>query len=163
MARVKKMAGPNVELLGYQSSAVVRDYMQRARAFVFAAEEDFGIAPVEAQACGTPLIAFGRGGALETVRGLDHPRPTGIFFAEQSAAAIAAAVTEFERNESMLDPRSCRENSQRFSPNVFREKYGRFVRSCWSAFKSGNSSVGSPRLRRHEQDEADPNALTGTG
>jgi glycosyltransferase involved in cell wall biosynthesis len=163
MARVRKMAGPNVELLGYQSSAVVRDYMQRARAFVFAAEEDFGIAPVEAQACGTPLIAFGRGGALETVRGLDHPRPTGIFFAEQSAAAIAAAVTEFERNESKLDPRACTESAQRFSPNVFRDRYGRFVRNCWSAFKSGSSTAGSSRLRRHEQDEGDPSAWAETG
>jgi glycosyltransferase involved in cell wall biosynthesis len=113
---------------------------------VFAAEEDFGIAPVEAQACGTPVIAFGRGGALETVRGLDHPRPTGIFFAEQTPAAIAAAVTEFEHNESKLDPKACRENSQRFSPAVFRERYGRFVRNCWSAFKSSGSSAGSADL-----------------
>ena len=138
MDRVRKVAGPNVELLGYQSTAVVRDYMQRARAFVFAAEEDFGIAPVEAQACGTPVIAFGRGGALETVRGLEHPRPTGIFFAEQTPAAIAAAVTEFEQNESKFDPRACRDNSQRFSPTVFRERYSHFVRNCWAAFKSGN-------------------------
>jgi glycosyltransferase involved in cell wall biosynthesis len=143
MARVRKMAGPNVELLGFQSSEVVRDYMQRARAFVFAAEEDFGIAPVEAQACGTPVIAFGRGGALETVRGLEHARPTGIFFAEQSPAAIAAAVTEFEHNESKFDPRFCRDNSQRFSPTVFRERYGRFVRNCWAAFKSGELAAGA--------------------
>ncbi|MFL6602474.1 MAG: glycosyltransferase family 4 protein [Steroidobacteraceae bacterium] len=143
MARVRKMAGPNVELLGFQSSEVVRDYMQRARAFVFAAEEDFGIAPVEAQACGTPVIAFGRGGALETVRGLEHARPTGIFFAEQSPAAIAAAVTEFEHNESKFDPRSCRDNSQRFSPSVFRERYGHFVRNCWAAFKSGELAAGA--------------------
>jgi glycosyltransferase involved in cell wall biosynthesis len=163
MTRVRKLAGSNVELLGYQSSAVVRAYMQRARAFVFAAEEDFGIAPVEAQACGTPVIAFGRGGALETVRGLDHPRPTGIFFAEQSAAAIAAAVTEFERCQSKFDPRSCRESSQRFSPNVFRDRYGRFVGNCWSAFKSGSSDGGSSRLRLREQDEADPNAWAETG
>jgi glycosyltransferase involved in cell wall biosynthesis len=163
MARVRKIAGPNVELLGYQSSATVRAYMQRARAFVFAAEEDFGIAPVEAQACGTPLIAFGRGGALETVRGLDHPKPTGIFFAEQSPAAIAAAVTEFERNEAKFDPRSCRESAQRFSPNVFRDRYGRFVRNCWSAFKSGSSSGGASRLRLREHDEEDPNTLAQIG
>jgi glycosyltransferase involved in cell wall biosynthesis len=137
--------------------------MQRARAFVFAAEEDFGIAPVEAQACGTPLIAFGRGGALETVRGLDHPRPTGIFFAEQSPAAIAAAVTEFERNESKFDPRSCRESAQRFSPSVFRDRYGRFVRNCWSAFKSGSSSGGPSRLRLREHDEGDSNTLAQIG
>ena len=65
MARVKQVAGKNVEIMGYQPSSVVRDYMQRTKAFIFAAEEDFGISPVEAQACGTPVIAFGRGGALQ--------------------------------------------------------------------------------------------------
>jgi glycosyltransferase involved in cell wall biosynthesis len=109
------------------------------------------------------VIAFGRGGALETVRGLEHPRPTGIFFSEQSPAAIAAAVTEFERNESKFDPRACRDNSQRFSPTVFRERYGRFVRNCWSAFKSGSRSAGLSRLRLRESDEEDPNALAETG
>jgi glycosyltransferase involved in cell wall biosynthesis len=143
MARVRKMAGPNVELLGYQSSAVVRDLMQRARAFLFAAEEDFGISPVEAQACGTPVIAFGRGGALESVRGLDHPRPTGLFFAEQSAAGVAAAVHEFEANEARFDPRNCRENARRFSPEVFRETYSRFVHGCWSAFKNPSPAVAA--------------------
>ncbi|WP_028988633.1 glycosyltransferase family 4 protein [Thermithiobacillus tepidarius DSM 3134] len=71
--KVKAKAGPNVELLGYQGSEVLRDYMQRAKAFVFAAEEDFGIMPVEAQACGTPVIAFGKGGALETIQGVWAP------------------------------------------------------------------------------------------
>jgi glycosyltransferase involved in cell wall biosynthesis len=151
MARVRKMAGPNVELLGYQSSAVVRDYMQRARAFLFAAEEDFGISPVEAQACGTPVIAFGRGGALETIRGLEHPRPTGIFFAEQTAEAIAAAVGEFERHQSRFDPSICRDNAQRFSPEVFRETYGRFVNGCWSAFKNRTQPVAADFEERLSQ------------
>jgi glycosyltransferase involved in cell wall biosynthesis len=145
MARVRKIAVPNVELLGYQPASVVRDYMQRAKAFVFAAEEDFGIAPVEAQACGTPVIAFGRGGALETVRGPDQPRPTGLFFAEQSAAAIAAAVIGFEASEALFEPRSCRENAERFSPAVFGESYSRFVQRCWNRFKSGSAPRARPR------------------
>jgi glycosyltransferase involved in cell wall biosynthesis len=145
MPRVRRVAGPNVELLGYQPSATVRDFMQRARAFLFAAEEDFGIAPVEAQACGTPVIAFGRGGALESVRGLNHPRPTGLFFSEQSAAGIAAAVLEFERNESKLNPRACRENAERFSAEVFREKYSQYVQRCWNAFDRKRSGATTPR------------------
>jgi len=110
--------------------------MQRARAFIFAAEEDFGITPVEAQACGTPVIAFGRGGALETIRGLDDARPTGLFFQRQDAAAIAEAVLEFERNADRIAPLDCWENAQRFSAQIFRETYGNFVESCWDVFRS---------------------------
>jgi glycosyltransferase involved in cell wall biosynthesis len=136
MKRVKAAAGPNVEILGYQPSSVLSDLMQRARAFIFAAEEDFGITPVEAQACGTPVIAFGRGGALETIRGLDHARPTGLFFQRQDAAAIAEAVLEFERNADRITPLDCWENAQRFSAQIFRETYGKFVDSCWEVFHS---------------------------
>ena len=81
MERVRKVAGSNVTLLGYQPNEILVDYLQRARAFVFAAEEDFGILPVEAQACGTPVIAFGKGGTLETIIGLDSAcgsPPTGV-------------------------------------------------------------------------------------
>jgi glycosyltransferase involved in cell wall biosynthesis len=154
MKRVKQAAGANIELLGYQSAAVVRDYMQRARAFIFAAEEDFGIAPLEAQACGTPVIAFGRGGALETVRGVDAPHPTGIFFTDQSASAITDAVREFERLEIKINPHECRRNAQRFSPQVFRETYLRFVQRCWTEFKSGgvpqNDETALVDERMHE-------------
>jgi glycosyltransferase involved in cell wall biosynthesis len=87
MTRIRAVAGPNVEILGYQSTEVLRDLMQRARAFVFAAEEDFGITPVEAQACGTPVIAFSRGGAAESIRGIDQARPTGVFFDRQTPSA----------------------------------------------------------------------------
>lgn len=76
--------------------------MQSARAFVFAAEEDFGIIPVEAQACGTPVIAFGKGGALETVRPLGIEEPTGIFFKEQNIASLHEAVSEFEKMHHFL-------------------------------------------------------------
>jgi len=137
MARVKAAAGPNVEVLGFQSSQCLRDLMQRARAFVFAAEEDFGIAPIEAQACGTPVIAYGRGGALESVRPLGGKAPTGLFFETQSVASIVAAVREFERKQALFDPLACRNNALRFSSERFRAQYQGLVQRCWEAFKSG--------------------------
>jgi glycosyltransferase involved in cell wall biosynthesis len=140
MQRVKNAAGPNVEILGFQSTAVLLDHMQRAKAFVFAAEEDFGITPVEAQACGTPVIAFGRGGAVETIRGLDHPKPTGLFFSSQEAAAISRAVKEFELHQHRFLPASCRENALRFAPNIFRDKYRSFVSARWQEFRDRNST-----------------------
>ncbi len=152
MPRVKALAGPNVEVLGHQPTAVLRDLMQRARAFVFAAEEDFGIAPVEAQACGTPIIAYGRGGALETVRGGDHPEPTGSFFHAQTPAAIADGVLQFEREGERCAPRACRENALRFSVDVFRERYSRFVLGCWEAFRARRSPPSrraEPRFESH--------------
>lgn len=122
MERVKALATPNVQILGFQPFEVLRDHMQRARAFVFAAEEDFGIAPVEAQACGTPIIAYGRGGALETVRGLDKDRPTGLFFNEQTAPAVRNAITEFERNEDKFSVENCQQHAQGFAPDRFRSE-----------------------------------------
>ncbi|WP_294540705.1 glycosyltransferase family 4 protein [uncultured Rhodoblastus sp.] len=123
MATVRRIATPNVEILGFQDDASLRDHMRRARAFVFAAEEDFGIMPVEAQACGAPVIAFGRGGALETVLGPDRARSTGLFFFEQSEVAIIEAVEKFERLGARFSPENCRANAQRFSRAVFREKF----------------------------------------
>ncbi|WP_226019227.1 glycosyltransferase family 4 protein [Novosphingobium sp. FKTRR1] len=121
MAKVRAKAGPNVEILGYQSEQVMIDHMQRAKAFVFAAEEDFGIVPLEAQACGTPVIAYGRGGALETVRGLDAPAPTGLFFNQQTVPAIVDAVARFEAASDRFTQENCRKNALRFSPKSFKE------------------------------------------
>ena len=90
--KIRAKAGANVTLMGYQTFEVLRDHMQRAKAFVFAAEEDFGIAPVEAQACGTPVIAYGKGGALETV--VDGV--SGMFFDTQSVESLCEAVQKFE-------------------------------------------------------------------
>jgi len=117
--KIKVKAGGNVVMLGYQSHAVLKSHLQRARAFIFAAEEDFGIAPLEAQACGTPVIAFGKGGVLETIRGLDSNSPTGIFFNEQTPQAVVNAVSEFER-QTRISSKACRENSLRFSPDRFK-------------------------------------------
>lgn len=121
--KIKMKAGSNVQLLGYQPNEVLVDYMQRAKAFIFAAEEDFGILPVEAQACGTPVIAYAKGGALETVRGLDDAKPTGVFFPEQTIDAIKAAVTSFEANHTKCSVGNCAENAERFGANHFRKSF----------------------------------------
>jgi glycosyltransferase involved in cell wall biosynthesis len=106
---------------------VLRDYVQRAKAFVFAAEEDFGIVPVEAQACGTPVIAYGKGGALETVCGLNHVKPTGVLFHEQTVEALSAAVQEFEQETARITAENCRSNALRFSIDSFCSRYTKFV------------------------------------
>lgn len=100
--KIRSTAGNNVVLLGFQDYSSLKDHMQRARAFVFAAEEDFGIAPLEAQACGTPVIAFGKGGALETIRGLVTEKPSGVFFAEQEPESLRAAVAQFEKDRKSV-------------------------------------------------------------
>ena len=127
MKTIRAKAGPNVEILGYQPFAVLHDHMRRAKAFVFAAEEDFGIAPVEAQACGTPVIAFGKGGALETVRELGLPHATGLFFREQTMPALVAAVREFEQHGPRISALDCRTNAERFSTATFRQRFMAFI------------------------------------
>lgn len=123
MAEVRRRATPNVTILGYQHDAALHDHLRRARALVFAAEEDFGILPVEAQACGAPVIAFGRGGALETVRGPGQDAPTGVFFDAQTEESIIAAVREFEAEPQKFAPRNCRAQAEKFSRAVFAEKF----------------------------------------
>jgi glycosyltransferase involved in cell wall biosynthesis len=139
-AKVRARKAPNVSFLGYQRHEVLCDHMQRACAFVFAAEEDFGITPLEAQACGTPVIAYGQGGALETVRGLDDVTPTGVFFEQQSVEAICAAVQRFEDHQSMISPENCRENAIRFSPERFREEFAHHVEQEWLHWTASRSS-----------------------
>lgn len=118
--KIKRKAGANVQFLGRQPFPGLLEHLQRARAFIFAAEEDFGIAPVEAQACGTPVIAYAKGGSLESVRGLAESQPTGEFFEEQSIPSVVAAVERFERYGSAIDPMACRQNALRFSTERFR-------------------------------------------
>ncbi|MCB1914948.1 MAG: glycosyltransferase family 4 protein [Rhodocyclaceae bacterium] len=138
LARAEAVAGANVRLLGYQGDQVLVDHMQRAKAFVFAAEEDFGITPVEAQACGTAVIAYGKGGALETVREEGDER-TGLFFDDQNVPAIIAAVQRFENLASPIEPSHCRRNAERFSQQAFCERLQRLVRDAWRAH-AGNGT-----------------------
>jgi len=133
-AHIGAVAGRNVSLLGQVSDAERDRWLQSARAFLFAAEEDFGIAPLEAQARGTPVIAYGRGGALETIRGLDTDAPTGALFTEQTPAAIAAAVREYEANALRITASACRENAARFSAERFRSEFAAFVAARQSEF-----------------------------
>jgi glycosyltransferase involved in cell wall biosynthesis len=133
--RCKKLAGPNVTLLGYQSADVLKDYLQRAKAFVFAAEEDFGIAPIEAQACGTPVIAFGKGAILETIRGKHTEQPTGLFFETQTVSAIMDAVAHFEALSGAFSPQACRDNALRFSVTQFRQDFVSLVASKYAVFQ----------------------------
>lgn len=138
MHKIRAKAASNIVLLGYQPFEALRDHMQRAKAFIFAAEEDFGIAPVEAQACGTPVIAYGKGGALETVFGLGNAEsPTGLFFRKQTLGEIIPAVERFERNREAFIPTACRENALRFSPEVFRQRFDALVLRRYSEFQEG--------------------------
>jgi glycosyltransferase involved in cell wall biosynthesis len=106
--------------------------MRDARAFVFAAEEDFGITLVEAQACGTPVIAFGKGGALETVRDVDSAtKPTGVLFGEQTVEDIRRAVEHFEQRRDAITPQACRGNAERFSIERFAREIAGFVEHAW--------------------------------
>jgi glycosyltransferase involved in cell wall biosynthesis len=141
LAKVKAAVGPNVEVLGYQSNDVLRDLMQRARAFVFAAEEDFGITPVEAMACGTPVIAFGRGGATETV----SDGVTGLFFRQQTVAAITDAVGRFERAQELFDPVAIRRHAEFFRPERFRAEFSALLDREWAAFEALKRDGGGPR------------------
>lgn len=148
--KIRASAGPNIRILGRQPLSVLRDHLRRARAFVFAAEEDFGIAPLEAQACGTPVITFGKGGVLETIRGLDDGQPTGVFFAEQSVPAIRRAVQEFEREGSRMRSEACRANALRFAPDRFRRELHDYVEARMRDFHTvpPQQHAGNEAIRR---------------
>jgi glycosyltransferase involved in cell wall biosynthesis len=133
LEKARAVAGPNITFLGYQTFETLHDHMRRAKAFVFAAEEDFGITPVEAQACGTPVIAFGRGGALETVLGdAQDPDATGLFFREQTTESIQEAVRQFEARPQPISPETCRQQALRFSEARFREAFTDSVARQWA-------------------------------
>jgi glycosyltransferase involved in cell wall biosynthesis len=134
-SRVLAAAGPNVEWRGRIGDEALRAELQRARAFVFAAEEDFGILPVEAQACGTPVIALGRGGATETIT-----PETGQFFDDPSPASIARAIREF-LEQPAPSALACRENAERFAGDRFHHAFAGFVTAEWSAHRGGKNTV----------------------
>jgi glycosyltransferase involved in cell wall biosynthesis len=123
MDKIKRLKTANISILGYQPFSILKEYMEKAKAFVFAAEEDFGIVTVEAQACGTPVIAFGKGGSLEIVK----ENETGLFFYEQNADAIIDAIYRFEKQK--FDCRIIRNNAERFSKERFKEELNKFARN----------------------------------
>ncbi|MFS7197787.1 glycosyltransferase family 4 protein [Rahnella inusitata] len=134
MAKIKAKAGSNIEILGYQPDAVMQSHMRRAKAFVFAAEEDFGITPVEAQACGTPVIAYGKGGVLETIRPYGEAHSTGLFFAQQTVTSLIQAVRQFELIHKSILPQDCRDNALRFSAERFHQELDDYIKTKWNEF-----------------------------
>jgi glycosyltransferase involved in cell wall biosynthesis len=121
--RLHGLAGHDVRFLGWQPDAVIRDHLRRCRALLFPGEEDFGIVPVEALACGTPVIALGRGGATETIVPPETGRePTGLWFDEQTADCLADALLRFERIQGSFDPAALRRQALRFSAARYREQ-----------------------------------------
>lgn len=139
--KIRHLAGPNIKILGYQPDTVLKNYMQRAKVFVFAAEEDFGITPVEAQACGTPVIAFGKGGSLETVRGYGKSeKPTGIFFYRQEVPSVIEAVKQFEQIAQYILPENCRSHAKGFSVSIFRQKLTDYIKEIMENANKKNSN-----------------------
>lgn len=127
MSKIKKLARSNIEIMGYQSNEIMEEFMMNAKAFVFAAEEDFGITPVEAQACGTPVIAYGKGGVLETIKPYGEDEPTGVFFNEQKVDSIISAINRFESISHFISPINCRKNAEKFSVSRFRLEIEKYV------------------------------------
>lgn len=119
--RLRSLAGPETTFLGWQSDEAILDHLRRCRALLFPGEEDFGIVPVEAQACGAAVIAYGRGGAVETV--IDGE--TGVLFGEQSVDGLVAAMEQFERQT--FDPGAARRQAERFHPSRFDAEFTRFL------------------------------------
>lgn len=148
MRAIRAKAGANVTILGYQPFAVLKDHMQRAKAFVFAAEEDFGIVVVEAQACGTPVIAYGKGGALETVVPVGEEQPTGVHFAKQTVDGLLEGVEWFEQRQTSITPQACRANAERFSAANFRRalmiEVMRAIGAAGTRLRGRSEAIGEP-------------------
>jgi glycosyltransferase involved in cell wall biosynthesis len=147
MARVRARAGANVTLLGHQPFDELLRWLRGARAYLFAAIEDFGIAPLEAQAVGTPVIAFNGGALPETIRGEESGEPTGVLFDEQTPSGIRAGVARFEAVEAAISAEACRRNAMRFAPEVFRARFSSLVEGYRGEFadERRRASVGEAR------------------
>ena len=131
-ARLEALAGPNVTILGRQSDAAVNAWMQQAAGFIYAAQEDFGIAPVEAMACGTPVIGLGRGGLTETVKPVaTGSAATGVLFNEPTAASLIKAVDWFESNQRRFSHSACRLHALTYASSRFRMQLTEAVDEAW--------------------------------
>ncbi|NER07177.1 MAG: glycosyltransferase family 4 protein, partial [Okeania sp. SIO3C4] len=136
--KLRHLAKSNVKIMGWQPEEVVTKYMSEAKGFIYAACEDFGMALVEAQACGTPVIAYGVGGATETVLDMrKYPdSATGLLFSEQTEKALIEAVEKFENSQAYFQTEIIRKHAYKFSPEVFQNSYLNFVENCYEEFKS---------------------------
>lgn len=131
---LRQIAGPNIEFLGYLNDEETKRYYSQCKAFIFPGEEDFGITPLEAQASGRPVIAFGKGGALETVIPFtpltgsnDAHMSTGIFFYEQTVDALVEAVRYFEKINHQFDSKKIREHAYKFDQSVFHKRIKEYI------------------------------------
>jgi glycosyltransferase involved in cell wall biosynthesis len=134
---LKKSASPNVSFIESADDAEVVEYMQKCTALIFPGEEDFGIVPLEAQACGKPVIAFGKGGVLETVTALNRPEPTsesptGLFFYRQAPESLSEAIASFENSREQFTPDNCRQNALAFDRQLYQKSMQSFVQTVLS-------------------------------
>lgn len=142
--KIKKLANSNIILKGFVEKHEMLELLKQAKAFIFAAEEDFGIAPIEAQACGVPVIAFGKGGALETINGvfpnLEEFKEvnTGVFFNKQNSKSLLEAVEFFEKNEFSFNKEVIRKNAERFSIERFEKEFKEAIESIYKKWKINN-------------------------
>lgn len=140
LQRLKRRATPNIEFCGHLDDSAVHDILGRARAFVFAAREDFGITPVEAQAAGTPVVAFGEGGAQETIVGQNvDNHQTGVFYPKQTPASLIEGIQTFEADCKRILPTACRSQAEYFSRQNFQSRMHAAVNSSWALWQSGQS------------------------
>jgi glycosyltransferase involved in cell wall biosynthesis len=142
---IRRLAKSNIKVLGNQSNQIVEQYMAKAKAFVYAACEDFGIALVEAQACGTPVIAYGGGGALETVIDIrQYPQKgTGILFSSQTSGNLVKAIETFAQFQHLIKSESCRRQAAKFTPKIFEMSYLAFLKDCEKDFLQKSSEKSS--------------------
>ena len=137
--QIRQRAGSNIQVLGALPKETLKQYMSQAKAFIYAACEDFGIAIVEAQACGTPVIAYQGGGALETVKDIRKfsETGTGLFFFPQTVEALVEAVKKFTKLEGKFNPENNRLQASQFSPKIFIKSYLEFLDHCCQEFDQG--------------------------
>lgn len=133
--KIRSKATANITIMGYQPFEVLRDHMQRAKAFLYAAEDDFSIVMIEAQACGTPSIAYAKGAALEIVKDMSSDKPNGIFFAHQTPESAIDAVEKFERMGDEIKAENCCANAAKYKPEVFCEQFYKYVMDQYNLFR----------------------------
>jgi glycosyltransferase involved in cell wall biosynthesis len=150
MEALQKIAGPTISFLGAQPDKVVHEHYASCRALLFPGEEDIGLTPIEAQASGRPVIAYGRGGALETVIGFEannglHPEnSTGVFFDEQSVDSMIQGIQSFEAVESQFSPNFLRAHARRFDASEFKKLFAEYVAQKLADFQNETSPFETP-------------------